>query len=36
MFWGIMLGCPALAKSFTQFAALRFLQGFFEAAAYPC
>ncbi|KAI9276859.1 major facilitator superfamily domain-containing protein [Phascolomyces articulosus] len=33
--WGVVLGCTPLAKDFSQLAALRFLQGFFEAAAYP-
>ncbi|KAI7853649.1 major facilitator superfamily domain-containing protein [Circinella umbellata] len=34
--WGIVLICTSLAKNFHQLLILRFLQGFFEAAAYPC
>ncbi|KAG2226514.1 hypothetical protein INT45_014258 [Circinella minor] len=34
--WGIVLTCTSLAKNFHQLLILRFLQGFFEAAAYPC
>ncbi|KAI7853647.1 major facilitator superfamily domain-containing protein, partial [Circinella umbellata] len=34
--WGINLGCTALASNFQQLIILRFFQGFFEAAAYPC
>ncbi|KAI9276860.1 major facilitator superfamily domain-containing protein [Phascolomyces articulosus] len=34
--WGAVLGCTPLAKNFTQLLVLRFLQGFFEASAYPC
>ncbi|KAI7853650.1 major facilitator superfamily domain-containing protein [Circinella umbellata] len=34
--WGIVLGCTPLAQTFPQLLALRFLQGFFEASAYPC
>ncbi|KAG2226515.1 hypothetical protein INT45_014259, partial [Circinella minor] len=34
--WGAVLTCTSLAKNFHQLLVLRFLQGFFEAAAYPC
>ena len=34
--WGVVLGCTPLAQNFPQLLALRFLQGFFEASAYPC
>ncbi|KAI9276861.1 major facilitator superfamily domain-containing protein [Phascolomyces articulosus] len=34
--WGVLLACTALAKNFHQLLILRFFQGFFEAAAYPC
>ncbi|KAI9497363.1 major facilitator superfamily domain-containing protein [Zychaea mexicana] len=34
--WGAVLACTALATNFSQLMVLRFLQGFFEASAYPC
>ncbi|KAI8137183.1 major facilitator superfamily domain-containing protein [Fennellomyces sp. T-0311] len=33
--WGAVLACTSLAHNFSQLAAIRFLLGFFEAAAYP-
>ncbi|KAI7868500.1 major facilitator superfamily domain-containing protein [Spinellus fusiger] len=34
--WGTVLGCSALSTNFSQFAAMRFLLGLFEAGIYPC